>query len=86
MQHYLINTHAEGVIENTVDTVKHEYIYSGKISFTVGLIFWFCLHLFVGEGGLFSIELDVVLQYEDIQHAFVLSSSCVEHFVQQGIY
>ena len=71
--------------EKAVDTLKHEHIYSGKISFAGGLIFWFWFHLFVGEGGLFSIELDVMLQYEGIQCPFVLSSSCVEHFVQQGI-
>ena len=68
-----------------MDTLKHEYIYSGKISFTGGLIFWFWLYLFVSEGGLFSIEHDVVLQYEGIQYPFILSSSCVGHFVQQSI-
>ena len=76
MQHYWINAHAQGVIGKALDTLKHEYIYSEKISFTGGFIFWLWLHLFVGEGGLFSIELDVALQYESIQYPFV----------QQGIY
>ena len=82
MQQYWINTHAEELIEKAVDTLEHEYIYSGKIIFTGGLIFWFWLHLFVGEGGLFSMELDAMLQYEGIQYPFILLSSCVEHFVQ----
>ena len=81
-----MNIHAEGVIEKAMDMLKHEYIYSGKLSFTVGLIFWFWLHLFAGREDLFSIKLDVVLQYEGIQYPFILLSSCVEHFVGQGIY
>ena len=69
-----------------MDMLKHEYIYSGKLSFRGGLIFWFWLHLFAGEEDLFSIKLDVVLQYEGIQYPFILLSSSVEHFVGQGIY